>query len=1106
MTTYTLGRPPAPTSPPQLDTSQQAVLAHDAGPLLVLAGPGTGKTTTLVELVVDLVERRGVAPDAVLALTFSRKAADSLRDRVTARLGRTLGSPLSATFHSFAYSLLRRYAPVEAYAAPLRLMSAPQADVVVRELLTPGPEAVSWPEGLAPALRTRGFAHEVQMLLARARERGLDPVELVAAGRAAGRPEWVAGGEFLEQYLTNLDHQSALDYADLVSRAAFQAAQPRVRGELRARYDWVLVDEYQDTDPSQVALLRALAGDGRNLVVVGDPDQSIYAFRGAEVRGILDFPDRFRTRRGDRAPVVALQTTRRFGPRLLKASRRIASTLPTTGSIPSGVYAAFRDPLPVEGDLGPGRVEVRHHDTERAQVEHVADLLRRAHLEDGVPWSDMAVLVRSGRAAIPTLRRNLVAAGVPVEVGADDTPLVAESGTRPLLEALSAALALDLEDPQDARYVDADRAEALLLSPLGGMDAAEIRLLARALRRREKSLAVEAGDKPRSSRELVRCALLDASLLDHVQAASGVAGRALDKVRRLAALLQRVRERAVDGATAEEVLWTLWSGTRWPEQLRGLATSGAAGAMRAHRDLDAIVALFDEAAKAEEQRGHTTAEVFLETLSAQQIPSDTLADRGVRGGAVRLLTAHRSKGLEWRLVVVYGVQDGAWPDLRRRSTLLAADRLGAEGELPPVETRALLAEERRLFYVAVTRARQRLVVTAVASADDDGDQPSRFLAELGVEALGVQGRPTRPLTLDGLVAELRRTVADPEVGAPLRRSAALRLARLAELRLGEDGAGSPLVPAADPERWWGLRDWTAAPTPVRDPEAPLVVSASMLDGLLTCPAQWFLSREAGGVVANSQAQGFGNVVHVLVDRVVRGDFGDPASVTVDTLMEHVDAVWGQIPFRTPWSGAKERQAVEAALGRYLQWQTTNPRSYLGSEERFDTEVEVAGETVRLHGYADRIELDTEGRVVVVDFKTSKYPPRTEDVKQNAQLGLYQLATEAGAFDHLLTEAGGGTGADAERGSVEAGGAELGSVEVGGAELVQLRSSTRGKVKVQDQAPQQPDETGRRVVEVQLEGAVRRVRDEEFPAVTGLQCAHCDFTRLCPAQTSGTVMS
>jgi RecB family exonuclease len=203
-------------------------------------------------------------------------------------------------------------------------------------------------------------------------------------------------------------------------------------------------------------------------------------------------------------------------------------------------------------------------------------------------------------------------------------------------------------------------------------------------------------------------------------------------------------------------------------------------------------------------------------------------------------------------------------------------------------------------------------------------------------------------------------------------------------------------------------------------------------------------------------------------------------------MEHVDAVWGQIPFRTPWSSGQERAAVEAALGRYLRWQTSNPRTYLGSEERFDVDLEVGGAPLRLHGYADRVELDTEGRVVVVDFKTSKNPPRVSDVEQNAQLGLYQLATEAGAFDHLL---------DGERATV------------GGAELVQLRAELAGgAVKVQEQPPQRPDETGRRTVELQLEDAVRRVREEDFPATAGEHCRYCAFTQLCPAKTRGTVLS
>ena len=1082
MTKYTLRRAPvAPVAPPMLDTSQQAVLAHSGGPLLVLAGPGTGKTTTMVEAVVDLVEHRGVEPSEILALTFSRKAAEQLRDRVTARLGRTLGTSLAATFHSFAYSLVRELAPKDAYAAPLRLLSAPQQDVVLRDLLRPTPEAVRWPASMADAVRTRGFAREVQLLLNRARERGLTGDQLAAIGTAAGRPEWEAAGQFLEQYLTILDDQSSLDYADLVARAVALAQHPTVRAGLRRRYSWVFVDEYQDTDPGQVALLQAIAGDGRNLVVVGDPDQSIYGFRGAEVRGILDFPTEFRTIDGAPAPVVALQTTRRFGPDLLAASRRIATSIPTAGSIPAEVFTAFREPVPLEGEHGAGELEVLHLDTARAEVEHIADRLRRAHLQDGIGWSDMAVLVRSGRSSIPSLRRALAVAGVPVEVASDDTPLVGEPAVAPLLDALRVVVNLDNDDPQHPDHVDAERATSLLASPLGGLDAAEIRAVARALHRREKAAAA-AEDRPaRPSPDLLRSAVLDAGALDGLSA-----GRGLDKARRLARLLSEARRQLDEQTSAEELLWTLWSGTRWPERLRATATSGGSGAAAAHRDLDAICALFEEAAKAEEQRGHTSAQTFLETLAAQEIPADTLADRGVRGEAVRLLTAHRSKGLEWRFVVVASVQEGSWPDLRRRSTLLRADELPAtvtghaEVELlPPVETRALLAEERRLFYVACTRARQRLLVTAVASPDEDGDQPSRFTEELGVSPSKVVGRPARPLSLAGIVAELRRTVADPETPAALRDAAARRLARLALERQGD----VPLVPAADPGTWWGTRSRSVSARPVRPVDEPMRISASTLEALLDCPAKWFLEHEAGGTSESTAAQGFGKIVHSLADRVVRGDLGE--EVTEAALMEHVDKVWSQLHFRTPWSAVRDHDHVQAALRRFLDWHRTNPREVVGTEVQMEAEVTVAGEVVRLFGYADRIEVDAEGRVVVVDFKTTKKAPTNDEVAEHAQLALYQLAVARGAVDELVGEGS----------------------EPGGAELVQLRvENLKAGAKVQHQPAPATGPDGRHPVELKVAEVVRRIRDEDFPVREGDHCKYCAFEAMCPLKTSGTVLT
>jgi superfamily I DNA/RNA helicase len=195
VTTYRLARAQtAPVAAPALDAYQQSVVDHPGGPLLVLAGPGTGKTTTLVEAIVDRIEGRGAAPEEVLALTFSRKAAEQLRDRVTARLGRTMATTLSSTFHSFAYGLVRRYSAADLYAAPLRLLSAPEQDVILQELLAGNREIRLWPSSLDQAVATRGFAREVQAVLARAREKGLDPLDLRDLGVEAGAPELGGGG------------------------------------------------------------------------------------------------------------------------------------------------------------------------------------------------------------------------------------------------------------------------------------------------------------------------------------------------------------------------------------------------------------------------------------------------------------------------------------------------------------------------------------------------------------------------------------------------------------------------------------------------------------------------------------------------------------------------------------------------------------------------------------------------------------------------------------------------------------------------------------------------------------------------------------------------
>ncbi|MDT0547166.1 ATP-dependent helicase, partial [Streptomyces lonegramiae] len=438
--TYRLVRTrPDPVAPPALDARQRAVVDHPGGPLLVLAGPGTGKTTTLVEAVTERV-RGGADPERILVLTFSRKAAVELRDRMAARLGGARG-PQATTFHSFCYALVRAYQDMDIFADPMRLLSGPEQDVVVRELLTgqaelerEGRAAVRWPDELRACLTTRGFADEVRAVLARSRELGLDPGALGDFAARQGRPDWRAAAAFLAEYLDVLDAQGVLDYAELVHRAVLLAEGPGA-AELAARYDAVFVDEYQDTDVAQLRLLRALAGGGRTLVAFGDPDQSIYAFRGADVGGILEFPRSFPRRDGRPAPVEVLTTSRRSGAALLAATRLITHRMPLT-RLPAAAVRAHRELAPARAG---GRVEAYTYPTAGSELDNIADILRRAHLEDGVPWREMAVLVRAGGRSLPGVRRALTSAGVPVEVDGDDIPLRHEPAVAPLLTALRAA-------------------------------------------------------------------------------------------------------------------------------------------------------------------------------------------------------------------------------------------------------------------------------------------------------------------------------------------------------------------------------------------------------------------------------------------------------------------------------------------------------------------------------------------------------------------------------------------------------------------------------------------------------------------------------------------
>ncbi|WP_262014007.1 ATP-dependent helicase [Micromonospora sp. Mcm103] len=1129
------------------DPVQAEVVAHTDGPMLVVGGPGTGKTTTLVEAVAARVAE-GVDPERILVLTFGRRGATELRRRIEARIAgdghRVVREPLVRTFPAYAFGLLRRAAAERGEPSP-RLLTGPEQDLIIRELLDvvgeePGDDPVGWPEDLRPALRTRAFAQQLRDLLMRAAERGVGPVELARLGEKLGRADWPAAARFLREYVAVLALRDvsnrgsvAYDPAELVRAATGMLLDdPELLAAERRRLTHVYVDELADTDPAQLDLLAVVAGGGRSLVAFADPDSSTYAFRGADPAGVATFPHRFRTASGAPAAQVTLTTSYRAGPELLAATARLARRLRGP--------AAHRRLRPLPGAPA-GTVEVRTFRSATSESAWLAHALREAHLLDGVPWSRMAVLVRSTGRQLPSLRRALHTAGVPTVVHGEDLPLHLQPAVAPLLLLLRCALEPD--------RLDEEAAVALLHSPLGGADP----LAERRLRQGLRALALAGGDR-RPSGELLVEALREPAELATIERRWAAPAQAV------AHLLATARETAGrPGATVEDVLWAVWRESGLAERWAGAITRGRAAtgehetaqrwrAEAADRDLDAVLVLFDAAARFTDRLPGARTEVFLDHVLGQELPADTLAAAADRGDAVRLLTAHAAKGLEWDLVAVAGVQEGVWPDLRLRGSLLGSERLvdvlagradgaGLRASLVG-QTSALLDEERRLFHVAISRARRRLLVTAVASAavggDDHEEQPSRFLHEIaaadppatggtgpnptghGPTGNGSNGPnpagperdapdgsaptgpaltgngptgtatrggaadgpvphgdehpqdgpsaalpvtlPPRGLTLSALVAELRTAVTDPATPITRRHAAAGELARLA-------AAG---VPGAHPDDWWGLRG-LSDDRPLVDEGEPVRVTPSAMESALRCSLRWLLERHGGSGPA-SAAQGVGNLVHAAAM------LAEDASVDREALLEYVAARFDAIELAARWMAGPERQRAEAMVDKLLRWLAGNPRRLLAIEHEFAVRLDDPSRPIELTGRVDRLEVDDEGRLVVIDLKTGKSTAVTErEVAEHPQLGAYQAAVEAGGF------------------------AEFGE-EPGGAALVQLGTGARDAKEQTQAAAGEGPEAG------WATALVRRTADtmaaSTFAAVANSKCRVCPVRTSCPVSGQG----
>ncbi len=1075
MTRLILDRTPAlPYVAPNLDEDQLRVVNHRHGAMRVLAGPGTGKTTTLVAaMAARLTGPEALHPNQVLGLTFGRRAALDWRDQVTAAVGGGV-VPLVSTFHSFCYALVRQFQSDEAYVSATRLLSGPEQQVRSRQLFADAiaDQRLNWPEDLMPAVGTRGLAEEIRGVMSRTRSHMMDPEDLVDLGNSTGRQTWASIGVFMNEYLDVLDAEGVLDYSELIHRAVLLSHRPDVQEYLHKTFSAIYVDEYQDTDPGQVALLKAMVNADSALVVVGDVDQAIYGFRGADEAGIRNFEQEFESVFA--APVlnVVLSTCRRFGVEIRSAASAVIGDRIPAGFTSMNIHK-HRNPKCISENLG--ELKIRTFDSPGAEASHIADTIARAHANQNLQWSDFAVIVRSAVVSIPTIYRAFVAAGIPVEVAADEIPLHQDPAVSPLVTALRI-----IDNPKHATV---DVVADLLSGPLAAIDPVDLRRFGSYLRKTDRT----SERAPRPALVLIGEGLLNPKLLLDVP--PGKHDSVVSAIQNIGTVLIEARKLMQTGDSPHEVLWSIWQGTSWPTRLQEQALGFGTQSTRAHRDLDAICSLFDLANRFVARGRGKDLTNFLDEIQAQEIPAEALAENDTRNDSVRLLTAHRSKGLQWKYVVVAGAQEELWPDLRQHQTLLQSDRIGPNTELMPLTMRELLAQERRLFYVALTRAMQTLLITATnTKIRDDGQSPTRFIGDIvtampQIKVEHTSGRPKRPLSPEGVIANLRRTLSDPETSEALRLAAANQLAQLCQIDRN-------LFFHADPNKWWGVLEQTRNQ---RSVNSQVSISASGITAIEHCPAQWFLERKLNALSQSATPMIFGNALHTIAQGLSSGEL----AYDILAIDDQLDRLWPGMGYEAAWESSRERVAAHDASVRLLTWmldhkdQTSITESALSWKTTVDVETS-DGSTreveIAINGRADRIEF-TEDGIMIFDFKTSKDAKTTKDLFKDVQLALYTYLLEHGNFtrDDVVV-------------SREPGQA------VQGAALVQLRVGEKDNsdlALVQQVSPETHDENSP-ISLIQRMGQVALVvLDERYEArYNDQKCKLCKVRMLCPATPEG----
>ena len=899
---------------------QLAAITAPIGPVHVIAGAGSGKTAVMAARIVYLVERLGVAPASVLGLTFTNKAASELEARVREALADTpadVGDEVTVdTYHAFAAELVKAYGIRVGVEVDADLLSEAQQYQILLGILD-GERF----EHLS--VRTAGATIRKTLELASACADHVVPAERVveASRRLLQRadegerlPDWMVQAarertelaRLVERYAAEKRRRGRLDFGDQVAKAVeLVEGHPELLEELRTRFQHVLLDEYQDTNVAQRRLMQRICPPGASIMAVGDARQAIYAFRGATMYNLLSFADHFPAaprlapppapdRDAAQAASVGgppaapageplpLSTNFRSGPRILALANSVIDRIPEGRR---GGTALVARPGAADGE-----VRVALLADQFAEAAFVADQIVRTH-ESGLPdgswpdWRDVAVLVRSKRLLGP-LREALEQRGVPVEV-------VGLSGLLETPEIVDLVSTLRVVADPGANVALA----RLLLGPRWRIGHRHLVRLARWASRHNWGLKDELpGEDPDPGD--VSFALAEA--LDHLDEVEGLDEEARN---RLDAFREELRElRAAARGPLLDLVQTI------------LERTGVWAELEASRDRRAISArqnlatFLDRVAAFAPVQGHPSLAAFLAYLDAVEDASEPVeAVQPAPVDSVKLMTVHMAKGLEFPMVAVAGLSAGTgkdgsprygiFPDARvadpRRAQGFPYELREDAGHLPrfggnarafrsELEERAL-EDERRLFYVAITRAKQLLVLTSAwwyQGSEKTPKGPGPFWSEAADHpAVDVLIRAEQPAA-SPLTERLRARVSWPPPGRrpddeddpvfPEGLADAVERERTSPGTLEErvpPGQADAFRAAAEAGRHL-LDTARVAPTPARV-EPPRILSVSQVLTYARCPHDFYWSVVRPLPSAPRPAARLGTVVHRLLERRAR---------------------------------------------------------------------------------------------------------------------------------------------------------------------------------------------------------------------------------------------